>query len=579
MRTSTYSSYLFGGDGDTSGQTLMDQLLRAANVTAPEEAHMTDKDKHVLFRSEAREKVLHGTTQLSQAIGITLGPKSRSVLIERTWGTPLVCNDGVTIAKELQLPDREENLGAQMLRQAAEKTGEVVGDGTSTSTLLAQAIFAEGVRNVTAGASAIDLKRGLDRGFRVAVEGLRKLSRPVQSRREKAQVGAIAAHNDASIGELVADAMEKVGGEGVITVEESKTTETVLEVVEGMQFDRGYISPYFVTDPEKMEAVLEEPYVLIVDRRITNIKDLLGVLEQIAKQARPLLVIAEDIEAEALATLVVNQVRGVLKSVAVKAPGYGDRRKDMLQDIAILTHGEVISGELGRKLEDVQVEQLGKAKRVVVDKDSTTIIGGAGDSSAIQARTAQLRMLIKDSTGDYDREKLEERLAKLSGGVAVIRVGAPSESEMKARKDALDDAISATKAAVAEGIVPGGGLALLRLVAIVAQEEQTCGGDERTGVQILKRALEAPARQIAANSEVDSGVVVNRMLSSEGAVGFDAARKEYVDLIEAGIVDPTKVVRIALENAVSVASTLLLTDATITDLPEKKRSTPPEAAA
>jgi len=533
--------------------------------------------KQVLFRSAAREKILRGATQLAEAIRITLGPRSKSVLIQRKWGTPLVCNDGVTIAKEFDLEDPELNLGAQMLRQAAERTGDVVGDGTSTATILAHAIFADGVRNVTAGASAIDLKRGLDRALVAAVTALKDMSRKVSTRKEKAQVATISAHNDAAIGELVADAMEKVGGEGVITVEESKTTETVLEVVEGMQFDRGYTSPYFITDAEKMESVLEEPYVLLTDRKVNLLKDLIPLLEQVAKSGRPILFVAEDFEGEALATLIVNQIRGVLKSVAVKAPGFGDRRKAMLADMAVLTGGQLVSEEIGIKLEDVQLAQLGRAKRVVADKDTTTIIGGAGDRKAIDGRMAQIRREIEKATSDYDKEKLEERLAKLAGGVAVIRVGAPSESEMKSRKDALDDAISATKAAVAEGIVPGGGLALLRCIGAVAAVERDTEGDERTGVQCLKRALESPARQIAENSAVDGGVVVHRMIESTGAQGFDAARGEYVDLFEAGIVDPTKVVRVALENAVSVASVLLLTEATMTEVPEKERPLPAEA--
>ncbi|MGE3296351.1 MAG: chaperonin GroEL [Porticoccaceae bacterium] len=526
--------------------------------------------KRILFRSQARDKILRGATQLADAVRITLGPKSKSVLIQKKWGVPLVCNDGVTIARETELEDPEEDLGARMLRQAAEKTGEAVGDGTSTSTILAHAILADGIRNAVAGASAIDLKRGLDRGLKVAVAALRALSRPVQTRLEKAQVATISAHNDPVIGELVAEAMEKVGGEGVITVEESKTTETVLEVVEGMQFDRGYISPYFITNAEKMEAVLEDVHVLLCDRKIGALKDLLPLLEQVAKAGRPILFIAEDVEGEALAALIVNQLRAVLRSCAVKAPGFGDRRKEMLQDIAVLTAAQVITEELGIKLEDVQLDQLGHAERVVIDKDQTTIIGGAGDRQAIAARVNQIRRQIEKTTSDYDREKLEERLAKLAGGVAVIRVGAPSEAEMKSKKEALDDAISATKAAVAEGIVPGAGLALLRAVAAVAREEALAEGDERTGLQILRRALEAPARQIAENSAVDGGVVVNAMLKSEGAMGFDAARKEYVDLLQAGIVDPTKVVRIALENAVSVASVLLLTEATMTEIPEKE---------
>ena len=536
--------------------------------------------KQVLFRSAAREKILRGTTQLADAVRVTLGPRSKSVLIEKKWGIPIVCNDGVTIAKEFDLKDAEENLGARMLRQAAEKTGDMVGDGTSTATILAHAMFADGVRNVVAGASAIDIKRGLDKAAKRSIDALKAMSRPVKTRKEKAQVAAISAHNDPAIGELVADAMDKVGGEGVITVEESKTTETALDVVEGMQFDRGFLSPYFITNPEKMEAVLENALILISDRKISVLKDLLTLLEQVAKSGRPLLVVAEDVEGEGLATLIVNQIRGALKSCAVKAPGFVDRRKAMLQDLAVLTGGQVLSEELGLKLENVTIEQLGTAKRVVVDKDSTTIIGGAGDRKQIDGRIEQIRREIDKTTSDYDKEKLQERLAKLSGGVAVIRVGAPSESEMKAKKEALDDAISATKAAVAEGIVPGGGLALLRCVAAVRDEETKCDGDERTGVQILKRALETPARQIAENSAVDGGVVVARMLDGKGNEGFDAGRKEYVDLIEAGIIDPTKVVRIALENAVSVASVLLLTEATMTEIPEdkKERMAEPEMA-
>ncbi len=534
--------------------------------------------KQLLFHSDAREKILRGATQLADAVRLTLGPKSKSVLIQKAWGAPLVCNDGVAIAKEIDLKDPEENLGAQMLRQAAEKTGDLVGDGTSTSTVLAHAVFADGVRNVTAGASAIDIKRGLDRGLKAATASLKELSRPVVSRKEKAQVASISAHNDDAIGELVADAMEKVGGEGVITVEESKTTETTLDVVEGMQFDRGYISPYFVTDTEKMEAVLEDAYVLLTDRKLNIMKDLIGLLEQIAKSGRPVLILAEEVESEALATLIVNQVRGVLRSVAVKAPGFGDRRKAMLQDIAVLTAGQVMSEELGYKLEDVKLEQLGRAKRIVIDKENTTIIGGAGERREIDARMAQIRREMDKATSDYDKEKLEERLAKLAGGVAVIRVGAPAEAEMKTKKDALDDAIAATKAAVAEGIVPGGGLALLRCLPALTQLESETEGDERTGVQILKRALEAPARQIAVNSAVDSGVVVSRMIEGTASVGFDAARNRYVDLYEAGIIDPTKVVRIALENAVSVASVLLLTEATMTEIPEAKPVVPAAGA-
>jgi chaperonin GroEL len=526
--------------------------------------------KRVLFRSEAREKVLRGVGALADAVRVTLGPKSKCVLLERKFGAPLVCNDGVTIAKEMALEDPVENLGVQMIRQAAERTGDSVGDGTSTATLLAHAIFSDGVRNVVAGASAVDIKRGLERGLRIVVDSLRTLSRPVKTRLEKAQVAAISAHNDASIGELIADAMEKVGDDGVITVEEAKTTETQLEVVGGLQFDRGYLSPYFVTDPEKMEAVLEGARVLVTDRKLGVMKDLLGLLEQVARSGEPLLVIAEDVEGDALATLVVNRLRGTLKCVAVKAPGFGDRRKEILADIAVLTGTRVAAEEAGIKLEGLTLAELGRVARVVVDRDTTTLIGGGGDPAAVEGRRQQIRQQLTKTTSDYDREKLEERLAKLSGGVAVIRVGAPSEAEMKSRKEALDDAINATKAAVAEGIVPGGGLALLRAIPLVEKEEQQAEGDERTGLAILRRALETPTRQIAENSAVDGGVVVERMRAGDGAYGFDAARKQYVDLVAAGIIDPTKVVRVALENAVSAASLLLLTEATMTEVPEAK---------
>ncbi len=526
--------------------------------------------KELLFESAARQKVLKGATALADAVRVTLGPKSKCVLVGKKWGRPLVCNDGVTIAKEVDLKDPEENLGAQVLREAAERTGEAVGDGTTTATLLAHAIFADGVRNLAAGASAIDLKRGLDRGLRAAVEAVRALSRPVETRKEKSQVATIAAHNDATIGDLVAEAMEKVGSEGVITVEEAKGTETALEVVEGMQFDRGFLSPYFITDAETMQAVLEDPYILLYERKIGVMKDLLPLLEQVAKSGRPLLIVAEDIEGEALATLVLNKVRGLLPCVAVKSPGFGDRRKAMLQDVGILVGARVIAEELGVKLESVTLDDLGRAKRVLVDKDDTTIIGGAGGKPAIEGRCKELRKQIEDTTSDYDREKLQERLAKLSGGVAVIRVGAPSETELKNRKEAFDDAISATKAAVAEGIVPGGGLALLRAVSAVEREEAKCDGDERTGIQILKRSLEVPTRQIAQNSALDGGVVVEKMRTGSGNYGLDASTGKYLDLVEAGIIDPTKVVRLALENAVSVASVLLLTEATLTEIPEPR---------
>ncbi len=532
--------------------------------------------KQVLFHSAAREKILRGASLLADAVRVTLGPKSKSVLIQKSWGAPIVCNDGVTIAKEFDLKDPEENLGAQVLRQAAEKTGEVVGDGTSTSTVLAHAILTDGIRNVVAGASAIDLKRGLDRAARATITALHAMAQPVKSKEEKAQVATISAHNDASIGALVADALEKVGGEGVISVEESKTTETSLDVVEGMKFDRGFLSPYFVTDADRMEAVLDDPLILLCDHKIGALRDLVPLLEQVAKAGRPLLIIAEDIEGDALATLIVNQLRGVLKGCAVKAPGFGDRRKAMLEDIAVLTGAQVISDELGLKLENTSLQQLGRAARVVADKENTTLIGSKGDRALIDARLQQIRHEIEKTTSQYDKEKLEERLAKLSGGVAVVRVGAPTEAEMKSKKEALDDAISSTKAAVAEGIVPGGGLALLRCIEAVGKEEAACEGDERTGVQILKRALEAPARQIAENSATDGGVAVARMLGGQGNFGFDASRKQYVDLVQAGIVDPAKVVRTALENAVSVASVLLLTEATMTEIPEPKRDRLPD---
>jgi chaperonin GroEL len=531
--------------------------------------------KQLRFRAAAREKILRGASELADAVRVTLGPKSKCVLIEKKYGRPIVCNDGVTIAREIELESPEENLGAQMMREAAERTGDAVGDGTSTATILAHAILADGVRNVAAGASAIDIKRGLDRGLKAAVESLRSLSRPVQSRKERVQVATISAHNDETIGELVADAVERVGTEGVVTVEEAKAIETTLEVVEGLQFDHGYLSPYFITNPEKMQAELEEPFVLLHDKKITSMKDLLPILEQVARTSRSMLIIAEDVEAEAMATLVVNKIRGVLPCAAVKAPGFGDRRKDLLQDIAVLTGGKVLAEELGIKIENLTLQDLGHAKRVVIDKDTTTIIGGAGTKAAIEGRCNEIRKLLEDTKSDYDREKLQERLAKLAGGVAVIRVGAPSEAEMKTRKEAFEDAISATKAAIAEGIVPGGGLALLRAIDAVDKEASKADGDEHTGLLILKRALEAPTRQIAENSSVDGGVVVEKMRGGSGNSGFDAARARYVDLVEAGIIDPTKVVRIALENAVSVASVLLLTEATLTEVPEQKAEAAP----
>jgi chaperonin GroEL len=528
-------------------------------------------EKHLLFREDAREKVLKGATALAEAVRITLGPKSKSVLIGKRWGNPIVCNDGVTIAREMELGDPDEDLGVKMIREAAVRTGQAVGDATSTATLLAHAIFSEGVKNVVAGASAIDIKRGVDRGLAIAVESLKQQSRPVSGRKERVQVATISAHNDNAIGELVADAVERVGGEGVITVEEAKATETTLEVVEGMRFDRGYLSPYFVTNAERMECELQDVYVLLHDRRLSSAKDLLPLLEQLLEAGRPLLLVAEDFEGDALATLVVNKLRGALHTVAVKAPGFGDRRKDMLQDIAILTGATVVAQELGKRIQDVTLADLGRADRIVVTKDDTTIVNGRGEKSAIAARVEQLRRQIKETTSDYDKEKLEERLARLAGGVAVIRVGAPSEPELKSRKEAFEDAIAATKAAAAEGILPGAGLALIRAAKRVGEVEATTEGDARIGLRILRHALEVPTRQIAVNSDLDPGVVVERMRAVDGNVGLDASVGSYVDLYDAGIVDAAKAIRIALENAVSVAGVLLLTEATLTELPEKEK--------
>jgi len=528
--------------------------------------------KQLLFRNEARAKLLRGVTALADAVRITLGPRSKSVLIAKKWGPPIVCNDGVTIAKELELKDPDEDLGVRTIRQAAERTGDAVGDGTSTSTLLAHAIYVEGVRNVEAGASAIDLKRGLDRGLRAAVAAIQRASRPVTGKREKAQIATISAHNDAQLGALVAEAVDKVGADGVVSLEEGKGIETALEVVEGMSFDRGFLSPYFVTDPARMESVLDRPLILIHEAKLAAMQPLVPLLEKVAREGRSLLIIAEEVEAEALATLIVNRVRGTLSSVAVKAPGYGDRRKEILLDIAALTGGRLITPELGQKLENVTLADLGTASRVVVDKDSTAVIGGGGDKRAIADRVERLRAEIRDTKSDYDKEKLQERLAKLTGGVAVIHVGAATEAEAKSRKEALEDAVSATKAAVTEGIVPGCGLALLRAIEAVKLEEASAEGDERTGLKILERALEAPTRAIADNSGFDDGVVIERMRAGTGNHGLDAARGVYCDLVEAGIIDPTKVVRMALENAVSVASVLLLSEATMTELPEPAKA-------
>jgi chaperonin GroEL len=531
--------------------------------------------KKVIFRDAAREKILKGATTLYDTIRITLGPKSKSVLIDKKFGKPIVCNDGVTIATEMTLKDPNENLGVQILKEAAERTGEVVGDGTSTSTILAYSIYAEGLRNIAARASAIELKKGIERGMKIAVGQLEKISRPVKGKLEMAQVAAISAHNNESIGNLVADAVEKVGSEGVITVEEAKGMETTLDVVEGMQFDRGYLSAYFITDTQKMESVLTEPVILLYDKKISVLKDLLPLLEEVAQQQKSFVIIAEDVDGEALTSLVVNRLRGVLNCVAIKAPGFGDRRKEMLQDIAILTGAELISEEKGYKLDQVKIEMLGKADRVVADKDKTTIIGGGGEKEKIHDRCEEIRTRLQQTTSEYDKEKLQERLARLSGGVAVIRVGAPSESELKSLKEAFDDAISATKAAVEEGIVPGAGLALLRTIKAVESEAAKAEGDERTGIMTLRYALETPARQIAENSGMDPGVVVEKMRSGKGNHGFDASKNKYVDLFEHGIIDPAKVVRVALENAVSVAGLLLLTEAVMTDVEEKENGRMP----
>lgn len=529
----------------------------------------------ILFRDDARAKLLAGASMLADTVRVTLGPKSKSVLIEKKFGAPLVCNDGVTIIKEIHLEDPAEDLGAQMLREAAERTSDEVGDGTTTSTLLAHAMYAEGLRNVVAGSSAVDLKRGIDRGVTIAVGELKKLARPVGSRTEREQIATISAHNDKTIGTLVTDAVERVGEEGVVSVEEAKGIETSLEVVDGLQFDRGYLSAYFVTDPEKMEVALESPRILLYDKKISNLNDLLPLLQELVKASSPLLVIAEDVDGEALATLVVNKLRGILPAAAVKAPGFGDRRKDMLQDIAIITGAKVISEEVGLKLEKVTLSDLGRASRVVIDKDNTTIVGGAGDKKAIEGRCNELRMQIEETKSDYDREKLEERLAKLSGGVAVIHVGAHSEAEMKSRREAFDDAIHATKAAVAEGIVAGGGVALLRVIPVIEKIEAQASGDEKIGLRIVRLALEVPARQIADNSGMDGGVVVDKVRNAAAEIGFDASCGEYTDMFARGIIDPVKVIRIGLENAASVASVLLLSEATLTAIEEKHEEPQP----
>ncbi|MCI0404689.1 MAG: chaperonin GroEL [candidate division Zixibacteria bacterium] len=526
--------------------------------------------KELMFNTEARAKLKRGVDHLAEAVKVTLGPKGRNVVIDKKFGSPTVTKDGVTVAKEIELEDNFENMGAQMVKEVASKTSDVAGDGTTTATVLAQAIYREGLKNVTAGADPMDLKRGIEKAVAVVIEELKRISKPVAGKTEIAQVGTISANNDKTIGDLIAEAMEKVGKDGVITVEEAKTTETKLDVVEGMQFDRGYLSPYFITNPDTMEAVLEDPLILIHDKKISSMKDLLPVLEKIAQSGRALLIIAEEVEGEALATLVVNKLRGTLKVCAVKAPGFGDRRKEMLADIATLTGGKVVAEELGNKLENTQISDMGRAKRVTIDKDNTTIVEGAGKPAEIKGRITSIKKQIEDTTSDYDKEKLQERLAKLAGGVAVINVGAATETEMKEKKARVEDALHATRAAVEEGIIPGGGVAFLR--AIPALNKVKVEGDEKTGVEIVKKALEEPMKMIAANAGHEGSVVVNEVKSKEGAYGFNAENEKYEDLMKAGVIDPTKVARTALENAASIASLLITTEAVIADKPEEKKA-------
>ncbi len=528
--------------------------------------------KEIIFSDEARNKLYEGVKKLNDAVKVTMGPRGRNVLIQKSFGAPTITKDGVSVAKEVELKDSLENMGASLVREVASKTADQAGDGTTTATVLAHAIFKEGLRNITAGANPIEVKRGMDKACEAIVAELKKLSREVKDKKEIAQVATISANSDEKIGNLIADAMEKVGKDGVITVEEAKSINDELNVVEGMQFDRGYLSPYFITNAEKMTVELSNPYILLFDKKIANLKDLLPVLEQIQKTGKPLLIIAEDIEGEALATLVVNKLRGVLNISAVKAPGFGDRRKAMLEDIAILTGGEVISEELGRTLESATVQDLGQASSVIIDKDNTTIVNGAGEKANIDARVNQIKAQIAETSSDYDREKLQERLAKLSGGVAVIKVGAATETEMKEKKDRVDDALSATKAAVEEGIVIGGGAALIKAKAKINLDLK---GDEAIGAAIVERALRAPLRQIAENAGFDAGVVVNSVENAKDEnTGFDAAKGEYVNMLESGIIDPVKVERVALLNAVSVASMLLTTEATINEIKEDKPAMP-----
>jgi chaperonin GroEL len=524
--------------------------------------------KLVKFSQDARDKILRGVNVLADAVTVTLGPRGRNVVLEKSFGAPNVTKDGVTVAKEIELEDRFENMGAQMVKEVASKTSDVAGDGTTTATVLARAIFTEGLKMVVAGPDPMSLKRGIDKAVTAVTDELKKLSKPTKEQKEIAQVGTISANNDPTIGEIIAEAMSKVGKEGVITVEEAKGLETELDVVEGMQFDRGYLSPYFVTDPDRMECSYEEAYILIHEKKISSMKDLLPVLEQVARSSKPLLIIAEDIEGEALATLVVNKIRGTLQCAAVKAPGFGDRRKAMLEDIAILTGGRVVAEELGMKLENVTLQDLGRSKRIVIDKDNTTVIDGAGKKADIEGRIKQIRAQIEETTSDYDREKLQERLAKLVGGVAVVKVGAATEVEMKEKKARVEDALHATRAAVEEGVVPGGGVALIRASSALAKLDVSA--EEQFGVNIVKRAIEEPLRHIASNAGTEGAIVLDKVRNGKGAFGYNAASEEYEDLLKAGIIDPTKVVRTALQNAASVASLLPTTEAMIAEKPEDR---------
>src|SRR5690348_9965931 len=528
--------------------------------------------KDVSFGGDARSRMVEGVNILANAVKVTLGPKGRNVVLERSFGGPTVTKDGVSVAKEIELKDKLQNLGAQMVKEVASKTSDIAGDGTTTATVLAQAIVREGMKYVAAGMNPMDLKRGIDKAVTGLVEELKKQSKPTTTSKEIAQVGTISANSDDEVGKIIAEAMDKVGKEGVITVEDGKSLASELEVVEGMQFDRGYLSPYFINNPDKQVAALDNPFVLLFDKKISNIRDLLPTLEQVAKSGRPLLIVAEEVEGEALATLVVNTLRGILKVVAVKAPGFGDRRKAMLEDIAILTDGKMIAEELGIKLENVTIKDLGRAKRVIIDKDNTTVVEGAGKKSAIEGRITQIRAQIDETTSDYDREKLQERLAKLAGGVAVVKVGAATEVEMKEKKARVEDALHATRAAVEEGIVPGGGVALVRAAATLAN--MRVSDDEKVGVRIIQKALEEPLRWISQNAGMEGSVVLDRVKNGKGALGFNAATEEYEDLVKAGIVDPTKVVRTALQNAASVAGMMITTEAMIADKPEKKKDAP-----